>query len=213
VQVCGARLRRRRAGRCTASPLKAVTLAMSKSPHWSPYAEGMPEALQIVCPHCDMINRISRSAPRWGDAELQGACGFWSGQSACPGRVFPQVSSAANSVVKSCPFAAAKRMENAATSATALVISTLRIMREPAIRHWPDCYLEVSRLLAVSRSPRPASSGLFLTDVGSMFRVSVPALSLVMPYLRWKVKPDYGVLRTMLLSRSLGRELIQSQCW
>jgi len=104
-------------------------------------------------------------------------------------------------------------MENAATSATALVISTLRIMREPAIRHWPDCYLEVSRLLAVSRSPRPASSGLFLTDVGSMFRVSVPALSLVMPYLRWKVKPDYGVLRTMLLSRSLRRELIQSQCW
>src|SRR5712671_6253658 len=38
----------------------------------------MPEALQIVCPHCDMSNRISRSAPRWGAAELQSAC-----QSAC----------------------------------------------------------------------------------------------------------------------------------
>ena len=48
-----------------------------------PYAEGMPEALQIVCPHCDMINRISRGASRWGAAELQGACGFLSGQSAC----------------------------------------------------------------------------------------------------------------------------------
>ena len=90
MQVCGARLRRRRAGRCIASPLKAVTLAMSKSPHWSPYAEGMPEALQIVCPHCDMINRISRSAPRWGAAELQGACGFWSGQSACERPVAPR---------------------------------------------------------------------------------------------------------------------------
>jgi len=29
----------------------------------------MPEAVQFVCPHCDMINRISRSAPRWRAAD------------------------------------------------------------------------------------------------------------------------------------------------
>jgi hypothetical protein len=28
-----------------------------------PYVEGMPEALQIVGPHYDLINRIFRSAP------------------------------------------------------------------------------------------------------------------------------------------------------
>ena len=36
-------MRRRRAGRCTASPLKAVTLAMSKSPHWLARRQSQPQ--------------------------------------------------------------------------------------------------------------------------------------------------------------------------